>query len=68
MGIRELREVLKDFGNNNWYRLKKEYTSLKFPLDTSNKLSIIKNELLDFQPFILLGSGEDSFTYQFKNI
>lgn len=50
MGIREFREFLKIFEINNWYRVKNDYSSLKFPSQKSDKISIIKKALVDFQP------------------
>ena len=50
MGVREFREFLKIFEINNWYRVKNDYSSLKFPSRKSDKISIIKKALVDFQP------------------
>ncbi len=50
MGVRDFREFLKIFDIDNWYRIKKDYSSLKSPIQKSDKISIIKNALIDFQP------------------
>lgn len=68
MGIRELREVFKDFGNINWYRLKKEYTSLKFPVSRIDQMDSIKKGLIDFQTIKPSALGKYSFTSQVKDI
>ena len=56
MGIREFREITKLFGNNTWYRIKKDYSLLKFPSNKSSKIEFIKEALLDFQPLKLSNS------------
>jgi len=54
MGIREFREITKLFGNNTWYRIKKDYSLLKMPLNINcNWIKSLKNALLDFQPLKL---------------
>lgn len=53
MGIRGFREFIKIFGANDWYRLKKEYSSIKSSSQKSDKISIIKKALLDFKPLKL---------------
>lgn len=53
MGIREFRELIKQFGNTNWYRLKRDYSSLIFSQVKSNKILSINNALCNFQPLKL---------------
>ena len=63
MGIRGFREFIKIFGANNWYRLKKEYASINFPYQKSDKISIIKKTLLDFKPLKLSESLNENLLY-----
>ena len=49
VGIREFRELIKHFGNNNWYRINKEFSALKFPLNECNILKSLKEEIIDFE-------------------
>jgi len=63
MGVRDFREFLKIFDIDNWYRLKKEYSTLIFPTHKSDKLSIIKNALIDFQPIKLSKSLNINLQY-----
>ena len=56
MGIREFRELIKHSGNTNWYRLKKEYSTMKLPCQKSNIISVIENALNEFQPLRLQDS------------
>lgn len=53
MGVRGFRKFIKIFGENYWYRLKKEYSSIKSLSKRSDKISIIKKALLDFKPLKL---------------
>ncbi len=59
-GIREFREIVKMFGNNNWYRLNAEMKGLNYPKKTSVFAPLFKVltefktlKLLDFQPEML---------------
>ena len=63
MGVRDFREFLKIFDIDNWPRLKKDYSALKFPTQKSDKLSIIKNSLIDFQPIKLSKSLNINLQY-----
>lgn len=60
MGIRGFREFIKIFGANDWYRLKKEYSSIKSPSQKYDKISIIKKALLDFKPLKLSESLDEN--------
>ena len=59
-GIRGFREIVKKFGNNNWYRLNAEMKGLNYPKSTSVFAPLFKAliefktlKLLDFQPEML---------------
>lgn len=60
MGIRGFREFLKVFKIDNWNRIKKDYSSLKFPTKKSDKISIIKNALIVFKPLKLTDSMNEN--------
>jgi len=63
MGIRGFREFIKIFGSNDWYRLKKEYSSIKLPFQKTDRISILKEALLDFKPLKLQKSLNEDLLY-----
>lgn len=48
-GIREVREMMKQFGNANWYRLNKEIKEFNYPGELTD-FKVIRDCLINFEP------------------
>ena len=53
MGIREFREVTKNYGRHNWNRLRKDLSCYKFPEASFSPIEVIEQSLIDFKPLRL---------------
>ena len=49
IGIREFREVTRQYGNENWYRLHKELKDLSYPAKDS-PLKFLRQSITEFKP------------------
>ena len=61
MGIREFRDIINSYGNNAWYRIKRNYSILNIPFPENNKIDIIKNAILNFEPLKLSDFFDDNY-------
>jgi hypothetical protein len=62
VGIREFREIIRKYGNTNWYNLNKELKELRYP-NRKDAFAVLKNVITECKPLKLTDYNEAKFNY-----